>query len=280
MAHYVYFPFQGGAMIVALSIMMFIGAVVFISTLTAITISDLRTIKQQKALKRHPYARCWRSRPFITVISTTHPIPAIPYKNTRQNKKTRKSPAPELVLSLQESSSPDRTRLITAVQQFNFDENIMAISFMPRLNLPRSTSELLGLYGIIAKLPFDSLRTACGVNPVQSSYLYRPHKDSLRITTYNYLTFTIKITNALLLIYASYAAAIWSQSELLLIYLLALSLWLIWALGRYPYFSLRKKIAFAVLAPMSFLYFVYQALAAPLRVSDERPHAQNAMIKI
>lgn len=270
-------------MIIALIALFIIGLTVIATVTVATMIDDIRSIRQQQAMKKHPHSRKWRERPTITVISThqwsAFPLQKKSYRKLVMNKSTT-VPQNSLILNPNGSNAIEASSLMDGVQRFNNDQRLATIAITPKLSTPTNIWQLLEVYRIVAQLPFDTLRTLCDVSAKVGVSLSRSDTPSKHSFAYSASSFVMRLANLIVFIYACYAAAIHTQPELLLIYLTAFNFWLLWAFGRYRYFSFTKKCLYVLLSPVSYVYFVYLLIAAPIRPVHSQHFAQNAIIKI
>lgn len=124
---------------------------------------------------------------------------------------------------------------------------------VPKFDTPHTITQFFAHYRSIVTAPFLAVRAGLGITDTPQ-----------RTNIYMILRQLVQLCNLVTLLYTSYLAAALHQPHLLLIYLAAFTLWLVWTIGRAP-LSKRQKISYLLLAPSSFFYFALLALAAPFR---------------
>lgn len=260
--------------------LMTLGIIVTVYIVIGLTRSDLAEIRTKRLIKKHPNARKLRARPVVHVVINGHATEEC-LQSIRKNRYKKlvmttedSLPANSFVLSVDGSTRLEPNSILDAVQQITSDPRRKVVSIAPLITFTHSTLYLFRTYALLVRLPFNA--ASSGFNVGSRGSLTRGKNQHQVFNTVKQL---FKLANLMVFIYASYAAANLNQPELILIYISAFSFWLIWSIMRYPYLSLLHKVWFLLLAPVSYVYFIYLTISAPFASSDLQPTRQNAIIK-
>lgn len=264
-----------------LSMMLGIGATVLIAVLLALTVSDVLLIRLQRRIKQHPHARRWRERPTIYVVDPTASVATMTdLRSTgyRKMKVVTLAPSAGLRLHIHSGLQLAPGSLTTALRLLAQSPWRSSVSLVPNMADPTTLIQLLRQYALIAQLPFHILRSLFGTLPINGVVLRRSPGRYAR--AYELVAWAIKVLSLVLFIYACVTASFYDQPQLALLFTATLWAWLLWTVGRYPYFSWRKKTLYTMLLPVSFVYFIYLLIAAPFAPLRQRGFLQNGMIVI
>jgi hypothetical protein len=253
-----------------------IGLIVLIATVIGLAVNDIQIAKMQRSLHKHPSARRWRRRPTI-LLGTPTPLKDLKKSYRKIAIADKSMESDYLILELSDSTVLDQAALINAVQRFNYDASLSKVALLPVVQKPQTARQLLHTYKVIACTPFRILRAILNIDT--DNTLSRSESPSRYSFIYQMSSDVLKFLNCTLLIYALFAAAVLTQPELLLTYILALGSWLTWTISRYPHLSLSQKTSLIMLSPASFVLFTFDALTAPLRISRRQVQTQNAIMK-
>ncbi|MDB5183571.1 MAG: hypothetical protein JWO07_252 [Candidatus Saccharibacteria bacterium] len=214
----------------------------------AITVSDLKTIAIEKALQLHPHARKWRG---VTSL--------------RKN-----------LLFQQDERFIGPKTIRFALARFQANPILRFVEIIPRLEFPQTMHEFFAAYHQIALAPFIKVRALLNVHTRQQNWPTFAQKDlapSFLDRLYPLYVWLVNVINLALFIYVANIAIALDQPDYLMAYMTAFGLWLAWSITNHPGLVWRQKIAYLILAPASFVYFLWRILAAPfspLRQIDVR----------
>jgi hypothetical protein len=220
-----------------------------IIVMASITIADIKTINLERSLRQHPHARKWRG---VT--------------------KLRKK------LQMDEAGSRISKKDIRFAQaRFQNDDSIRFVEIIPQLEFPQTTRQFFAAYRMITLAPFIRVRATLDVRSSDAFWPTLTNKN-LKTTKFEklYTSGLVILTtfNLALILYTGYIAIVVGLPDYLLGYGVIFGLWLAWSITNHPLLVWRQKVAYLFLAPASFGYFVWRALAAPfapLRRVDIRP---------
>jgi hypothetical protein len=210
----------------------------FIAIITLITLHDVKTINLEKALHRHPHARKWRG---VTKLRA------------------------KLIYS-ENDRFLSQTSVRFALSRFQADTTTRFVEIIPRLEFPETVSGFFAAYHEIALTPFIKVRAVADIMPnVRRWPLFtrQDHATNWRDTWYGAYVWLLHVTNLVLLLYVSYVAFGADQPDFLMAYMTAFGLWLAWSITNHPLLVWRQKIAYLLLAPASFGYFLWRVFVAP-----------------
>jgi hypothetical protein len=174
----------------------------------------------------------------------------------------------DLVLYLRCGTILAPTEIRHAVQQLHNLSDCRFVEIRPALAKPDNLTQFFHLYRTIVMAPFISVRAQLDIRPLAQSLWSVMQRTSLsktwRTYAYQIVSWILSLANAAVVLYLVYLAAWLGQSDLLLLYITAFWLWIIVSAWDYPYLSIKQKVVYTLLAPVSFLYFLLLAIAAPL----------------
>lgn len=255
---------------IPLVVVITIGILTIMFVIVGMARNDFQEIRTKQMMRRHPNARAMRSRPLVNiVISGTLTEASLKSIRTGRYKKHVVTQAAEvsnnaLIYNLDGSSKLMPGSLLTAVQQLSINPKRKSVPITPLISFEESTVGIFRIYAKLASIPFTEARAGFGLTAIHTlSYATLHSRDHL----VKRATLIATSLNFIVIMYACYAAAMLHQPEIILIYTCALGFWLTWCVIRYPYFSFIQKIGLLVLMPVSFSYFMYVALAAPIRLA-------------
>lgn len=235
-----------------------LGGIILLFVLIGMARYDMANFRLKKIIVKTPYAKSLRARP--TVYITT---PGLVNKSHYKKLLTlpEKSPTPNVLLLHTNESLVLKPRVFIQAVQGLTTGIFKAVALTPILTIRPTIPSLFHTYATLAQLPIDVARAGLGISPRIGL-----HKHGNKVTHhYERLALVAKIVNLIIFIYACYAASKLHQPELILMYIFALSFWLIWSILRYPYFSVAKKVQLLALAPITFVYFIYLVIIGPFR---------------
>lgn len=271
-------------------ILLAIASLVFIATgsmtLIGMTLHDLRKIRLDIWLRRHPSVR-FRSRPLVSIVVDGQPsddcVESV-WNSDYQKIELLSSGQPtrgKLLLLLPTTDTIlGRTTISYAVRTLNDSSSLPIVELLPILSPPRTLGQFFHLYRHIAAAPFVMSRAGLGIIapcPLWPTMM-RPGQTINR-RTYVYATgrWLVQVANLLTLLFACYLAIVLAQPALFIAYLFVLGIWMALAIAQYPHLSLRQRAAYLLLSPVAFSYFVFlciqTSLAPPLRQIKQRSFA-------
>jgi hypothetical protein len=248
--------------------------IIAIATMVGLTLYDIREIRLDDQAQRHPYARAFRSRPLVSVLVEDHATEAC-LRSIRESdyRKTEiifpgEEARGKLWMALPSDVVICRTAISTAVRRFNTDPTLGFVELTAVVQPPKTLRQLFRAFRLVAQAPFISVRTAFRITPGRTPrpLIYKPDTLLRRWPTrvYQLAHWVIAVINVVALLYIAYVAVVLGQSALLLDYTAGFCLWLVWSIWQYPFFSLQQRISYTLLAPVSFCYFIFVSLRAPL----------------
>lgn len=271
---------------IPLLLLLSLGGLVLAAVIIGITAHDISVIKTERAIRKHPNARRLRKRPVVYVVIKGTPTEEC-LRSIRKSRYRKiiivgdnSIPTDGLVLQIDNDTILEPSAIIDAVQHFNNDPSLRSIGIAPILQMTDSTKQFLRNYYKIANHPFDIIRTVFGVSS-RTNTLYRQNRlrKSRSVRAYISVSWLAKVLNFSLFVYTLSAAALYEQPQLLLIYILSLTFWLTWTIGRYPHLAIHEKASYIFLSPASFIYFACRTLTAPFRLERRQSTPQSAIIK-
>lgn len=144
------------------------------------------------------------------------------------------------------------------------------------LPIPTTMRQLFHNYRHIASAPFESVRQGFGINHRskhrRTTRRANPIAPTWREMIYAVARWLSASANAITLGYACYVAVVLYQQIYLQAYLLCFSSWIIFATWRYPYLTFKQRLAYTLLAPVTYGYFFLLALYAPITHLVRRIH--------
>ena len=157
-----------------------------------------------------------------------------------------------------------------SVQQLQSLKNSRFVEMKPMLVNPTNLLHLFRVYYSVATAPFISVRAQLNIRPLTHSkwsVMQWPHIiDTWQTYAYYIGAWLLSLANTGMLLYFVYLSAWLSQPDLLLLYIGAFWLWLIVSIWDYPHFSIKQKLSYTALAPVSFIYFLFLAITVPLTI--------------
>jgi hypothetical protein len=241
--------------------------------ITSITIADLRQIKLEKAFQRHPNSRKWRIKPLVSVIYNRQPTiesEASIRNGTYRNLTIMKSSGSRIrglhILRINYSDILEKTALRDANVHLQYNESTRFVQIIPRLEFPQTMMQFFVAYHRIALAPFIRVRATFGIRPNDSFWPVLERKNLQPNQFEKYYAgakWVVNATNLALFLYVANIAVILDQPDYLMAYMTAFGMWLAWSITNYPRLVLRQKLAYLLLAPAAFVYFLWRIMAAP-----------------
>lgn len=237
------------------------------------------------AFRRHPYARKWRNRPAVTIIGGS-PAQKHTYRKIRSGPHSLMHG--ETVAFIPDEVIIGKSAISDAIKLFNGNTSMIAVECYPVIQQAQTIRELFATYRIFAASPFVAVRSGLGIISPSTLWPIIAKHSPLTMgyvsTMYMFFSWTAKWVNAFVVLYSLYLALNAGYSGLFMTYIVGFSLWMSWAIVMYPELSIRYKISYLLLFPVSFIYFMYLALLAPLRVGPLvtaiRHHRWSAKIEL
>lgn len=242
----------------------------FFLVIAAISLYDIRTIRREKMMRRHPHARRWRSRPFIAAQYYGKPsdeslrsLHAGSYRHMAIDYQLH-----DLTLHLPGSTVLPKTALHDANSQLLYRPSLRFIEIIPLQRFPETTRQFFAAYHSFAIMPFIKLRSVLNIRPLTREWpiiIRQPSDRKGRDYAYTAASWILALCNIMLLSYTAYIAVFASQLLYLALYAGMFGLWLSWSIMNHPWLSATQKIGYLLLAPASLGFFVWRVLVAPLR---------------
>lgn len=205
--------------------------------IVAITLYDLRTIRQEKALRKHPYARRWRRKP-ATIMQHVG-------KNTLS-----------------------KTSLRDAKHQLQYRPHARFVEIIPPQQFPEATRQFFAAYKRFADMPLIKLRSVLNVQPLAHNWptvSRQPQLAMKRDYIYPAAGWVLAVCHIWLLLYATYIAIAASDVAYLMAYMSLFGVWLGWSIMSYPQLGMVQKISYLLLMPAAFGFFLWRIVSAPFR---------------
>lgn len=250
-------------------------AVAAATTIIVMTVSDIRTIRAEAAFRKHPRGQRYRRRPLVSVLvngdASDQCVASIRQNSYRKIEiiSPDDSPKGALLLRIEPDATLYESAILEAVQQLNMNPSRQSIELLPAFTEPATLRGLFHLYRTVALAPFIAVRSLFQVTDSLPTWpvLTRRSNSHHSVRMYIYLIFRwlAQLANAFVLAFAIYLAIIPSETFYLAIYLGTFGFWLLLSITTYPRFSIGQKIKYALLAPVSLLYFALLAFIAPIR---------------
>lgn len=240
-------------------------------TLIGMTLHDIHHVHQEARLR---HARRFRKHPLVSIYITDTPSDAC-IESIWNSNYQRIEVVPigrpargKLILTLEPDIVLDQRAIARAVQTFEEDHLINAVELLPVAPTPQTVGQLFKYHRLIASGPFVSSRMGLGVTPPSTSYpvMVRPNgKKNWRTPTYAVTRWLVHTAIFIALLYASNLNLMLNQPAPLIACLLAFGLWMIIAISYYPHLTLRQRIIYLILAPVSIGYFLILSVRSVLR---------------
>lgn len=264
-------------------------SVLFCLTLTAFVAGtvrhELQLIRIQTSVKRHPYARKWRNKPIVWIIG------GVPNQrhNYRKIRRTNSLIARALLAAIiPKDAIIDRSAIKNAVQQFNDDPQLKLVEILPLMRTPHSIRELFLSYKLFAASPFVASRAGLGIDVTSGELPVAIRNESVPVShmtfAYTLASWLAKLANLSILMYSLYLALVPGYALFFIIYIASFSAWLAWSIITYPHLRMSQKLAYLLLLPVSFVYFLFLVIVAPVRhagiIWSMMHRRQNVMIDL
>ena len=241
--------------------------------LVAFVIFITMTVYDMKLLRAHRRFTHFRQQPFVSIVIdddiSDETIRSISRSDYRKYEIIFVGEPIEsgIVLELRRNMRFAPATIRHAVLQLTNLPDCQFVEIKPTFMMPENLRELYQLYEYVILAPLISVRAQLKIRPfaharwpvIRSTAL----APTFRSYTYRAVVWLMSIANAITMLYVSYLAIWLDQPELLLLYIATFSLWLIISLWDYPYLSVKDKMIYTFLAPVSFGYFYMTAIWAP-----------------
>lgn len=226
--------------------------ITIVTTLVGLSLHDIRIINRQHAIAKHPYAKKWRTRPFVSILVDGKPTVAC-LEGIRKNNYRKKeiishssrTPKGECIIHITGDTILDKTAILDAVFEYNDRQDLHQIEIRRSLSKPMHLQQLLKNYHLIAASVFQKSRSGLAT----SSY------KTLN-NTYETLSVLMRILTPTAVTYTLYLAFWLHQSYLLLIILAVFGAFIMFAIWTDEQLLLRQKLSYALLLPVSLGFFV------------------------
>lgn len=250
-----------------------VGAIVLLYVVIGITLDDIKSIRRQRDMTRHPNARRWRHRPVVTILANdggASVLVAVRREYRKVAIRNESHGAEGLVLTLPATTTLPPSSFRSTVQRFNAEPSLRTVDIMPAFDrIPSSVFALMMMHHAMLAAPLAAARSGYGV-PSRPGLLIRMINTdapavSPRITAHTIFSILAHTIHLIGFAVALYAACVLLRPELLVIYLGGFIMWAILAIGRYPSASFSTKLFAVALLPVSGVYFAYRLTSAPFR---------------
>ena len=226
--------------------------ITIVATLIGLSLHDIRIINRQHAMTKHPYAKKWRTRPFISILIDGKPTAACleSIKKNNYRKKeiishSSRMPKGECIIHITGDTILDKTAILDAVFEYNDRQDLHQIEIRRSLSKPIHLQQLLKNYHLIAASVFQKSRSGLAISS------YKKWNN-----TYETLSVLIKITMPAVIGYALYLAFWLHQPYALLVTLAIFGAFMVFAIWTDEQLLLRQKLSYALLLPVSLGFFV------------------------
>lgn len=261
------------------------------------TLDDIATIRRDKRIRRHPHAKAYRQRPFVTVIVKASKnkkdlerciasIKASRYRNKRiviiqpgQTALPHGRPQPGIVLTVRSDATIANNAIISAVQQLSDEPSRASIELLPVATSPTTMLQLLQNYRLFFDLMAVKSRNAFGLTGNSQPVLQRSvaiQKTPKRQRVYTGVMTLTTLILPVTLLYVTYIAIALHQPQLLLVIIAGVSLLIVTLLWTASMLTLTEKLAYTALLPVSFGYFYVQACLAFIKTCLHLIHIRGA----
>lgn len=246
----------------------------FIASYIAIgtTLHEISLHKLSLAQKRHPHARRWRKRPFVTIV-TQQPAKEIAKQigYRRSNIATVPTSDADFYLTLPAGLSVNKRAFQQSVMRLNANNASQTALLLPVLSKPTSLSQMMVHFRTMLSAPLVQATSGLPVTATSDYHLISLRsKRSKKDYCFIGLRLLFSIVNVGVIFYALYVAITLQRPELLVTYLSLFSLFTIWAIGSYPYLALNQKLGYFSLFPAAIPYLLSRALLQPFFILKNR----------
>jgi len=238
-----------------------------IVVLVGITLHDIRETAWLRSYRRHPHAKRYRERPMIFIDSQK--ISSAQLMSLRKSyRKLTLTTASKYIFILETPPAFSKDALKNAIMRLNSQPSLGSYEISPALAPAETLPQLFENYRHIANDLFRKSRSGLGiytptsVSVIQKSHIQRTSRDKL----YTLLATAAKLPLPLLLIWVAYMGIVVGISEVLLATLQSFGLFMIAALWWHDQLTLRQKISYALLLPITIWYFAGLSIEQSLKI--------------
>ena len=235
-------------------------------TLIGITLHDIRETAWLRSYRRHPHAKRYRERPMVFV--DLKGVSSAQLKSLRKHyRNLTLITSSKYTLVLETPLSLPKDALKNAIMRLNSQPSLGSYEISPALAPAETLPQLFENYRHIANDLFRKSRSGLGIYTadapiMQTSNIQQTGRDKL----YAALAITAKLPLPLLLIWLSYTGIVRGISEVLLAGLLSFGLFMITALWWHDQLTLRQKVSYALLLPITIWYFAGLSIEQSLKI--------------
>jgi hypothetical protein len=219
--------------------------------IVAITLYDVRAIRQEKALRKHPYARRWRRKPATSIQYVGENV--LPKVSLRDAK-----------------------------HQLQYQPHARFVEIIPPQQFPEVTRQFFAMYRRFADMPLIKLRSILNTRSSLHNWPMvsrQPQRVMKRDYMYPAAGWVVAVCHIWLLFYVTYVAVAAGDIAYLVTYISLFCLWLGWSIMNYPQLAMVQRIGYLLLIPASLSYFLWRVFAALFRpVRFMRTYVQQQML--
>lgn len=233
------------------------------------TLGEMATHNMSLAQLRHPYARKWRKRPVVAIVTSPgNPAPKIGYR--RSIMAHTRDVAADLFVFVPHGMRVDTPTLLQAVLSLNANPARQSVAVLPTPQQPTTLRDLLQQYCTILGTPFAQATSGLGIATPQRHMVVAVTHATKKDSVYFAVRLLLAIINGVIIGYAFYAAVVLQRPELMLTYLAGFTLWAAWAIGSYPRIRMPQKVAYFALLPTAVPYLLWRVLVQPFTIVKNR----------
>lgn len=236
------------------------------------TLHDIRSIRREHAMRRHPHTRRWRARPSVAVTSSNISQLKRHYRHIVQYTNHRHTP---YILSGDARLAPGA--LLEAVRALEEQPKLVSITLSPQLKSPETLLQLLHNYRIILSTPLFEARSGLGiaapvVAPTVMTRATPRSSTQIRLTQagYGVAAYVLKFLSLFLGCYALYLALAVAQPMPFTVIVCVLGAYTVYSVAHYRHFSVADKLAYTLLSPVCFPYIAICTAFALIRITLPR----------
>ncbi len=247
-------------------------AVAVLAIVTSI-LYDIRIIQLNRASKQHPYAKWRRSRPHMSIVirgshmanseMTAKSITANHYAHktiVRSDPLNKTDSSLNVYVQAGDVFSP--TMLLESVQyMLYFKSHTYTIS--PALNATETASAIIKNYLLIVDQLFGKMRTILRVTKSRSFVMTATKQRNYMTTLYSSTAIFVATMTSLVILFSTYLAIAVEQPAILLGIVAFFSIYILIAIVTDERLTLKEKVVYCVLIPISFPVFYIIGIMNP-----------------
>jgi hypothetical protein len=245
-------------------------AIVITATLIGVTLLDVILIRQKQLYAKHPHARRWRHRPFISLIGTAKQH--LGYRKIEYIEADQQ-PKGELVAYTVSSIYLNKEILNQLIWEFNARPNLAQITLSPRISDPKTFIQLIKNYFYIATDVFRRSRAGLGIYQTKPTQPVIQRVDTLQTQWQTYwhgLYQFVAAMNAILIpiavTYIVYIALSTKQPDMLTIVLCSFGIFMAASIWGHEAMTFKQKVFYSLLLPVTPIIFYFASLTRLLKV--------------